>query len=333
MKMIFIALGLLGFGCSHDFIRRPASLSELSVQITSDVGVIGPDGEVMLWYKDGDSIVKRKCDPLTILGANPKTAQKKCKGYESRFSIDRFREIVRQTIPGINVLSADEMETFQKGGLTDEQVQIYIQELKAIRAFIEVYGEESAPLPKRNELERIIREDLPFRSLSNSLNQRIEEIIDKIVNQKKLAIVDAVGMQCKTEDERQKNMFMYKVLKNLVPDCEFIPGTIVKYRKVPAIGTIEAVGQKTANVKWNLQGSGYGAAIPFSDLRCVLPSDMEWLNSVKLGDRVMYVINGAEGTVISVSKGKADVLWDGAHGGYGQGIAFELLQVIGSSRN
>jgi hypothetical protein len=65
----FFSLGLLLLSCTHEVKRKPASLSELAVDVPADVGIVGPDGQVILYYKDGNYIVRRYCNTLTVLGA------------------------------------------------------------------------------------------------------------------------------------------------------------------------------------------------------------------------------------------------------------------------
>ncbi len=91
---IFSALLSLGvrIGCSHvqDAKRIPASVK--------DVGVIGPDGEVILYYKEGDYIIVKACDPNTNLGMTPAQARSNCQGKSNKVPVESFKQSIRNLV-------------------------------------------------------------------------------------------------------------------------------------------------------------------------------------------------------------------------------------------
>lgn len=214
MKHTFFAalltLGVL-VGCSHvqDTKRIPASVK--------DVGVIGPGGEVILYYKQGDDIIVKACDPNTILGMTPAQARSNCQGKSNKVPVDSFKQALRNLVSTdrLNVLkplTPSEVEAYSKDGPNSDQVEAMVVELEKINSFIQVYGAENANLVRKEELIKSLRSQETRVSAIKKINAEIEKAVNLIADQTKLTL---------TKFNSDKDQFLYTVLKQFNPNAKF----------------------------------------------------------------------------------------------------------------
>lgn len=198
-------------GCSqiHYTKRIPASVK--------DVGVIGPNGEVILYYKEGDYIIVKACDPNTILGTTPEEARINCQGKSNRVPLKSFKESIRNHVSTewLNVLkplTPEEVDAYIKGGPSIDQIEAMDIELKKIYNFIANYGAENANLIRKEELVKALRSQETRMSAIKKINDEIGKAVDLIADQFKLTL---------KKFNPDKDQFLYTVLKQFNPNQKF----------------------------------------------------------------------------------------------------------------
>ncbi|MGE3610356.1 MAG: DUF1566 domain-containing protein [Bacteriovoracaceae bacterium] len=202
-----LSVGVL-IGCSHvqDTKRIPASVK--------DVGVIGPEGEVILYYKEGDYIIVKACDPNTILGMTPAQARANCQGKSNKVPMESFKQSLRNLVSTdlLNVLkplTPEEVEAYSKDGPNSDQIEAMVIELEKINNFIAVYGAENANLVRKEELVKALRSQETRVSAIKKINAEVEKAVNLIADQMKLAL---------TKFNSDKDQFLYTVLKQFSPN-------------------------------------------------------------------------------------------------------------------
>jgi hypothetical protein len=204
-------------GCSHgDKVhhsgRLPASVK--------DVGVVGPDGEVLLYYREGDFIVVKACERYSILGMTSSDAHKNCKGRSNKVPVSLFKESLRNLVlkngkylvPSLKPLSIAEAEALCKEGLNSEQAEALALELERINKFISVYGKENAPLWRKEQIIQSLQSYETFQSATKKMNDEIENALNLITDDTKLTL---------TKFSSDQDQFLYSVLKEFNPNQKF----------------------------------------------------------------------------------------------------------------
>jgi len=213
MKFMVFAAALsvaMLVGCSHvqDSKRIPASVK--------DVGVIGPDGDVILFYKDGDYIIVNNCDPNTILGLTPAQARANCQGKTNKVPVESFKQAIRNLVSTdrLNVLAPltpKEVQAYSKEGPSSDQMEAMVIELNKINAFITTYGAENANLVRKEELVKALRSYETRVSAIKKINSEVEKALNLITDQTKLTL---------TKFNSDKDQFLYTVLKDFNPSAK-----------------------------------------------------------------------------------------------------------------
>jgi hypothetical protein len=198
-------------GCSHvqDSKRIPASVK--------DVGLIGPDGDVILFYKDGDYIIVKNCDPNTILGLTPAQARANCQGKTNKVPVESFKQAIRNLVSTdrlnfLKPLTPEEVQAYAKDGPSSDQMEAMVIELDKINAFITTYGAENANLVRKEELVKALRSQETRVSAIKKINSEVEKALNLITDQTKLTL---------TKFNLDKDQFLYTVLKNFNPSAKF----------------------------------------------------------------------------------------------------------------
>ncbi|MFP5387376.1 MAG: DUF1566 domain-containing protein [Bacteriovoracia bacterium] len=207
---VLLAMGVL-FGCSHfqDTKRIPAAIR--------DVGVIGPDGEVILYYREGDYIIVRLCDPNTILGMTSAQARSNCQGKSNKVPVESFKQSIRNLVSTarLNVLkplTPKEVEANSSGNLSSDEIEAMVIELEKINDFITVYGPVNANLVRKEELIKALRtQETRVRAIIK-INAEVEKAVNLIINNTKLTLI---------KYSSDKDQFLYTVLKQFSPKQNF----------------------------------------------------------------------------------------------------------------
>ena len=212
--LLLAVASLTWWGCSSvsETSRYPAG--------TMDAGIIGPKGEVVLFYKDDGKIIIKHCEDYTNLQSRDDC---KLKPGTSAAQVDaeRFKSSFKMAlkIPGGNY-DADtkrKIELYNNGKRDDiEELRKKQSELKSkvakIEAFIAAFGEENADTEflagLRSDLTRVEGELGDYSQLSEiikEINGKIDNLVDKIISSPELF---------KYTFSKQKTGFVYNILKS-----------------------------------------------------------------------------------------------------------------------
>ena len=169
-----------------------------------DVGLIGPKGEVILFYKEGDLITIKECVNHTTLeeSSHRKDCTQKPGTYEAQVSVTEFKNRLNAVLrlPGGNYTSLmkEKIEVYSK----QKEQPNYVVDLERqhseinstidrIKAFVDKYGKETANLEEKAQLEAQLTsldQELAHGSTNSisEVNQSIENLIHKIVDSSSL---------------------------------------------------------------------------------------------------------------------------------------------------
>jgi hypothetical protein len=198
MGLISIALGTMVPGMSFAAKKIP------------DVGVIGPNGEVMLYYRDGDKIVIKQCAPNTVLGSTTADARSNCQGAENRVPVAAFKKTLRSLVSLDNAaklkpLTSDQVKSLNSGTPpTEEQLEAMQKDLDKLNAFIAAYGPGNANIAQRDQLVKDLASNQLKSSAVKAANDQIDKTIELISNPAQLKIA-----KLDTDSES----FLYTALK------------------------------------------------------------------------------------------------------------------------
>ena len=215
--MILVLSSLALASCSHmEAKRRVAS---------PDVGVIGGDGNVLLYYKEGDYIIVKNCEANTVLGSTPQQARANCEGKSNKVPVESFKFALRNQVSAdrLNILkplTPEEIEAYLKDGPSTSQIESMVLELDKINAFIKSYGAENANLVRKEELISALKSNYTKIRVIKKINAEIEKAIANIADQSSLTL---------TKYGNEKDQFLYTVLKNFDPTAIFpcgLTGTV-----------------------------------------------------------------------------------------------------------
>lgn len=170
-------------GCTHNSPKsevaesNPSTASQASRKIAGDLdaGIVGPNGEVILFYKNGTNIVVQQCEDNTVLNQRG-DCQTKRGTNAVQVPINEFKRRLKATL---NV-PADYAEDMKKKiEVYRKQKPIDPAELdKAIRRaqeFITRYGTENA--------EPGILDKLQTMKDAAEINKLIDKLVDQVIGQ------------------------------------------------------------------------------------------------------------------------------------------------------
>ena len=191
---------LTGGGCS--------TLKGLNRQIAGsmDVGVVSSKGEVILFYKEGDSITVKECVDLTILEepSHREDCTQKPGTYKAKVAVTEFKNrlnaVLKLPVGNYRPLMKQKIEVYnkQKGQLGDNVADLKRQQseknskIDRIKAFMANYGKENEYLEAQKARLEIqltgLEQKLDGDATSSiaEVNQAIENLIHKIVDSRSL---------------------------------------------------------------------------------------------------------------------------------------------------
>lgn len=182
-----------------------------------DVGVIGPEGEILLYYREGNRIVVKACDPYTVLGMTPAQARSNCQGNTNKIPVEYFKQSIRNLVSTdrlnmLKPLTPEEVEAYSKDLPSSDQIEAMVIELEKINHFIAVYGAENANLVRREELVKALRSQETRASAIKKINAEVEKAVNLIADQTNLTLA---------KFNSDKDQFLYTVLKQFNPNQKF----------------------------------------------------------------------------------------------------------------
>ena len=187
---------------------------------TMDAGLVGPNGEVILYYKNGSSIIVMECANYTVLNSRNDCVQKSGTNA-ARVPVQEFKNRLKTVLKlPIGNYSADmkrKIELFKKGKLDDvAELERQRGEVKSaldrIQAFITSYGEANADLGEKSRLEERLQkidEQLADNAdLTNAIRE-INRLVDSLVDN-----VIASNTLSKFVYSQQKTGFEFNILRS-----------------------------------------------------------------------------------------------------------------------
>ena len=221
MKLNFtsavVALGVL-IGSAQSIASTRSIASAID-----DVGVVGPDGQVSLFYRYGENIIVKKC-PGVVLGNNSIEARNKCNGEKKSIPVDSFKLLMKALISNtdsmsLQPLSSEEVEEYLKKGPSVEEIERIDARLKEIEDLITAYGEGNAPLKEKMKLENDQRRYKKRKDAIEKVNSEVERVVAIISSQKGLELA---------KFDPDRHQFMYTILKRVselkkVSDLSVVP--------------------------------------------------------------------------------------------------------------
>ena len=198
LKVFFLGLLLaMGhWGCSSRNLKRPLAGA-------MDAGIVGPEGEVIVFYKEKGNIVIKECEDHTTLKLR---SDCRLKGgtQEQRISVTDFMESLKMVlrIPGgdYSPKMKKKIEIYNKGDSINIRDQRRKQEdLKAqiarIEDFIQEYGEGNsnahhllALKDDLTEVEKKLGDNAQLEQVVRKINSKIDKLIDEVIDSNKLTI-------------------------------------------------------------------------------------------------------------------------------------------------
>lgn len=218
MKLIVITLSMaILVGCSH-------IQDNSSKRVPASVGVIGPDGEVTLYYRDADYIIFQSCDPKTFNTSNPDQARKNCHGKVNKIPVESFKQTIRNYVSTdrlhiLKPLTPEEIQAFDNEDIpSPEQIQAAEEELDRINSFISKYGHKNDKLIRKDELVKSLRSSKTHASAIEKINAEIEKTLNLIMDPTKLTVAKYKRFYIFNAD---RDKFLYTILKNFDPFQKF----------------------------------------------------------------------------------------------------------------
>ena len=163
---------------------------------TLDAGIVGPDGEVILFYKDGGQIIIKECADYTVLNSR-NDCQLKSGTSTAQVPVEEFKNRLKQVLKfpvgNYDEATKRKIELFKKGKLDDiakleEQRAEVKSALDRIQAFINAYGTENASMSEKSSLEsRLASIDSQLADNSEltgairEINRLVTELVDTII--------------------------------------------------------------------------------------------------------------------------------------------------------
>lgn len=208
-KRIIFLLALASLSSCSQFSKQRLPASE------SDVGIIGPKGQTLLYYKKGEHIAVKRCAPNTILGSTTADGRLNCQGKENLVPVEVFKKELRTQLLGsklsiLNPLTKEEAEIYVNSApISVYDIEDLSRELDRINRFIELYGKENADLERRDKIiEYLKNRGGILLSAVKKINNEIDFAISRIVNESELTLLKA------STDEAN---FLFKVLSGFAP--------------------------------------------------------------------------------------------------------------------
>jgi len=237
---VFAAQALLG--CSHNSTKTDnadqahtdsGAVRTLAGQL--DAGIVGPNGEVILFFKTGNKIVIQRCEDYTVL--NFRSDCKTRPGSSvAQVPVNEFKSRLKAalSVPGEYTAPMKKKIELYKKGKQDDIAELERQRAEAQRAlqqvrdFITAYGPENADQTKTESLKQKlsgIEGKLADNSELAGANREINQLIDKLVDQ----IIGNPALQ-KFVFSKDKQSFEFNILRSYIKT----PGISAEFASIKA---------------------------------------------------------------------------------------------------
>ena len=164
---------------------------------------VGPDGDVILFYKDGNEIVIKECEHYSVINSISDCKAKSRLDQPIRVAVSEFKNRLKsalriQTFDTLGQQQAKQLKNYreyrerltQKPSTEDlvQQRDEVQSKVSKIEAFIEAYGEENANaeelLVLKGRLATLnseVKDNKKFSDTVESLNASIDQLVDDVI--------------------------------------------------------------------------------------------------------------------------------------------------------
>ena len=249
-KNLMFFVGVLAtttwLGCSHTSTKKESteqaytdSGSVRKLAGLMDAGIVGPNGEVILFYKNGNKIVIQRCEDYTVL--NSRADCKTRPGTSvAQVPINEFKSRLKAalSVPGEYTAAMKKKIDLYKKGKQDDITELERQRTEAARAiqqiqdFITAYGQENADVAKMESLkqrlsviEGKLADNSELAGAIREINQTIDQLVDQIIGNPTLQ---------KFVFSKDKQSFEFNILRSYIKT----PGISAQFASVRA-GTFQ----------------------------------------------------------------------------------------------
>ena len=239
-----VLIGAMGLGsCStapkSESAVSPVALTHESVmrKVASvyDAGIIGPNGEVIIFYKKGANVVVQQCQDYTVLNRRS-DCKTKAGTTVAKVPVQKFKDRLKQALKlPIGDYSPDmskKLDVYRKGkvGNTGDLVKQQ-EQLKAaigvIQTLVTEYGSANADTAKLAQLRQDLAavnaklgDNSQLGVIVRELNGLVDRLVDKIIGQPTLR---------KFVYSKEKQGFEFNILRSYIRT----PGLSASFVQVP----------------------------------------------------------------------------------------------------
>ncbi|MFN7454631.1 MAG: formylglycine-generating enzyme family protein, partial [Pseudobdellovibrionaceae bacterium] len=248
-NMVLLSMGVLAtttwLGCSHtstkneSVSRAQSNSAERKLAGLMDAGIVGPNGEVILFYKSANKIVIQQCEDYTVLNRREDCTTKSGTSV-AQVPVTEFKNRLKAAliVPAeYPAAMKEKIDLYNKGKQDDiadlERQRAEVQRaIQQIQDFITAYGQENADQGKMDNLKQrlgVIEGKLGDNSKLAGAIREINQLIDKLVDQ----IIGQPALQ-KFVFSKDKQSFEFNILRSYVKT----PGLSAQFARIRA-GTFQ----------------------------------------------------------------------------------------------
>ncbi len=232
-KSILFFVGVLAtttwLGCTHTSMKNETanttnvndSGAARKLAGLMDAGVVGPNGEVILFYKNGNKIIIQRCEDYTVLNRR-EDCKTKLGSSVAQVPVDEFKNRLKAalSVPGdYTAPMKKKIELYKKGKQDDiadleRQRSEVTRAIQQIQVFIDAYGPENADTGKMATLKQrlgVIEGKLGDNAELAGAIREINQFIDKLVDQ----IIGSPTLQ-KFVFSKDKQSFEFNILRSYI---------------------------------------------------------------------------------------------------------------------
>ncbi len=162
-----------------------------------DLTIVGPDGDVILFYKDGNNIVIQECESYTVISQR---SDCRPKGRARNTPVSEFKSRLKAAlrVENFDTLSAanvQKLKDYHEGVQQAPTAQDLVrqrdeaqQSVDQLKAFITAYGADNASPGLLNELEaklaalnQKVAEGQGFSNTVVEINRLIDNLVDQVI--------------------------------------------------------------------------------------------------------------------------------------------------------
>ena len=191
---------------------------------------VGPDGDVILFYKDGNEIVIKECEHHSVINNISDCKAKSWLNHPIRVAVSEFKNRLKsalriQTFDTLGQQQAKKLKIYREGltrkSSTEYDDLVLVQQrdeaqskVSKIEAFIESYGEENANAEEvlilRRHLATLdskVKDNKKFSDTVESLNASIDQLVDDVIGSSQMNTI---------RYSKDKTSIEYSVLRTYV---------------------------------------------------------------------------------------------------------------------